>query len=385
MAGLAILNPRRARRRRRKMTAKQRYYFGGGRRRKRGLKRRARGRRPEDVVIVATGNPKRRTKLARRKRRRIARKHRRRSLSARLFGRKRHRVSRRRYRRNPIAGISITNALTSAAIGAAGAYGVNYIYPMLPLPSELQSGWGEVAGKLAGAAAVGFAVGAVAGSSTGAQAMVGAMTFTLANLAIDYFGTSQTGGGMTGAPFGYGGPNMMGRYMGRYMGLAPHFGVRGLGISHRFGVHGPRVKANNGLGAPWRRGRGGQWGGGGGRQKRFADTGFNNRSAQTILRNQGTWVQRRGDNWIRKRQAQWSGSDAWTETIAPSSNWASQLYNVRSGRAENIAAGGRYGMSGGPQVTGRFRIARTGITNPIMTAGHGLGYIGPARTLGRYI
>lgn len=129
MAQLMLINPRR-RRRAKSMT--------NPRRRRRSV----------------SANPKRRTY------RRVKRNPSygmRRANARRYRARSNPRRSRRRARRNPaLRATGVMNDFMQAAIGAAGAIGVNYIYDMLPLPMAMKTGYGGVLGKAGTAVVLGM-------------------------------------------------------------------------------------------------------------------------------------------------------------------------------------------------------------------------------------
>lgn len=147
---MTVMNPRA--RKRRKMTAKQLQYFGPKRK-----------RRAKSKVILVTGNPKRKRRSAAtvaRKRRRVV-----------------HRVKRnpvRRFRRNPIPMIGGMGAtLMPAAIGAAGAVGVDWLLANVPIPQNLKTQTLLPLWRIGGAFAVGYLVSMVAGRKAGATATAG--------------------------------------------------------------------------------------------------------------------------------------------------------------------------------------------------------------------
>lgn len=217
-AELMLINPRRKRRsssrrrrtggRRRKMSALQRAYFGGGRR---ATSHRRRRRRSVAVTTVAA-NPRRRRRHSRRRR------------------------SIMRVRRNPIrlpSARGITAAIMPAAVGAAGAVGVNYAWnylaPMLPAP--LQSGMGKSIAQLAAAIGIGMAAKPLIGSTKAAQVTAGALTVTLYNMIATAISNAQYTA-RTGPGTGY-----WDQWMANYPDILPNYGganpVAGLAARRR--------------------------------------------------------------------------------------------------------------------------------------------------------
>lgn len=72
----------------------------------------------------------------------------------------------------------ITGALVPAAIGGAGAIGLDVALAYIPLPAMLQAGWGRVAVQLVGAFGLGFIASKVAGRHNGQLVAAGALTVT---------------------------------------------------------------------------------------------------------------------------------------------------------------------------------------------------------------
>lgn len=219
MSQLMLVNPRRRKRRsgKRKMSALQASYFGGGRKR-----RRSSGRKRRRAVTVMAANP--------------ARRHRRRSS--------RIRVSRRRFRRNPISlgrGFNLNsflnNTLMPASVGAAGALAsdltLQYANPYLP--AVLQSGIGNSIARILAAVGVGYVASMGLGRMKGEQAMAGAVTVVLYDLAKANIGASLGLQGLGGYNMGWVSPAMqtgvgmngLGMYVGqdnRMSGLGMYVG-----------------------------------------------------------------------------------------------------------------------------------------------------------------
>lgn len=83
-------------------------------------------------------------------------------------------------------GSFVTNSLVPAAVGAAGAVGVDMAWNLLPIPDSLKTGPLAPITRIVGAVAVGMAVGAVMGKKFGREATLGAVTVTLADLGKGY-------------------------------------------------------------------------------------------------------------------------------------------------------------------------------------------------------
>lgn len=196
MPGLAILNPRRATskrrrrrnagrtrggtKRRRKMTAKQLRYFGP-----RKSKKKTAGAKGK--VIIVESNPKGRAMAKRRRR-----KHRK-TRKAKFFSN-----PRRRFRRNPrTPGASfLNNTLVPAAIGAAGAVGVDLLLGNMPMPWQFRRGPMLPLVRIGLALLVGAAVGAVSNREAGEEAAAGGVIVTLYGLGRNFFLARMPGFGM---------------------------------------------------------------------------------------------------------------------------------------------------------------------------------------------
>ena len=89
-----------------------------------------------------------------------------------MFGR-RHRRS-----HNPITSTTreITSMLVPAGIGAVSAVGLDVIMAYLPLPTAIQTGWGNILAKAAGAVGIGVIAGMVTNKRTGLLVGTGALT-----------------------------------------------------------------------------------------------------------------------------------------------------------------------------------------------------------------
>lgn len=193
MAGLVTILGNPKRKKRRKMSALQRKYFGKGRKRKArtGKKRRRKG----EVVIVATSNPRRKS-VARKRRRSGRRKVRRIRARANPIRRRSRRRSRsRRFiraRRNPrmLKGGPVgflTNTMVPAAVGAAGAIGVDLLIGNL---SFIPQNWKQ--GNLLPVTQIGLSLGIgaagsmVLGSEYGEQLAAGGIIVSLYTLAKSF-------------------------------------------------------------------------------------------------------------------------------------------------------------------------------------------------------
>lgn len=140
---------------------------------------------------ILTVNP-----MKKRRRSRSANPHHRRHRARNPFRTKSHRRHGRRMR-NPFDAKGLTAALVPAAIGGAGAVGLDILIAYLPLPATLQSGWGNYATKIAGSFAVGYLGGMALGKDKGHQITAGALTVSLYTilraLAQQSLGTSVKG------------------------------------------------------------------------------------------------------------------------------------------------------------------------------------------------
>ena len=140
---------------------------------------------------ILTVNP-----MAKRRRARSKNPHHRRHRARNPFRTKSHRRHGRRAR-NPFDTKGLMNAVVPAAIGGAGAVGLDILIAYLPLPTSLQSGWGNYATKIAGSFAVGYLGGMALGKEKGHQITAGALTVSLYTilraLAQQSLGTSVKG------------------------------------------------------------------------------------------------------------------------------------------------------------------------------------------------
>lgn len=141
---------------------------------------------------ILTVNP-----MAKSRRRRAKNPHHRRTRARNPFRHKSHRRSARGRSRNPFDAKGLTAALVPAAIGGAGAVGLDILIAYLPLPAALQSGWGNYATKIVGSFAVGYAGGMALGKEKGHLITAGALTVSLYTilraLAQQSLGTSVKG------------------------------------------------------------------------------------------------------------------------------------------------------------------------------------------------
>lgn len=147
MAELMLINPRKRRRAKRKMTAKQRRYFG----------KRPKAKRRRRTAVVAA--PKRRRTYMSNPRRR------------------------KKYRSNPIGGFRpmsfVNQTLMPAAIGGAGALGLDILLGALPLPAMLKTPAMRPIVRIAGAVGIGILAGMVTNKRLGEQVGAGALTVVL--------------------------------------------------------------------------------------------------------------------------------------------------------------------------------------------------------------
>lgn len=132
------------------------------------------------------------------RRRRSKNPHARRHRARNPFRHKRTHARRGRGRmRNPFDAKGLTAAIVPAAIGGAGAVGLDIALAYLPLPAALQTGWGNYATKIAGSFAVGYLGGMALGKEKGHLITAGALTVSLYTilraLAQQSLGTSVKG------------------------------------------------------------------------------------------------------------------------------------------------------------------------------------------------
>lgn len=135
--------------------------------------------------------------MAKRRRRQHSRHHSYRASNPFRHHRK-HRHSRRVS--NPFAlpsSHSIMGDLTPAAIGGAGAVGLDILLAYIPLPATFQTGWGNYLAKIAGSFGLGMIAGAVTDKRKAEMVTVGALTVSLytiiRSLAQQTIGTSVKG------------------------------------------------------------------------------------------------------------------------------------------------------------------------------------------------
>lgn len=256
----------------------------------------------------------------------VARKRKRKSPSAssrkvRRF-RNNPRPKTRRFRRNPIAGMSgLTNSIIPAAVGALGAVGVDYALPYIP--ANLRSPNTLPLWRIAGAFGIGWLVKMVAGPKAGAEATAGGLVVALYSFARQ----TMAAQGMMPGQLAYGGIGQ-GAGLNRYLG--------GMGF----------VKRGPGLGA---------------QQQRARQLGV-----RRLRRLQGLQDQVQA-NIARTRQ---------------NLNGLGPFPNNFPGAHSQLGATS-------PNSVTKFRLLRDGSTmddsRQTMPGHTGLGYIGPARTLGRYL
>lgn len=148
----------------------------------------------------------------------------------RASGRRSHnrlRRTRRHRSHNPFSSRGLVSAVMPAAIGAAGAIGLDVLMAYLPLPATLQTGWMNTLTRAAGAIGLGLVAGKVMGKSIGHEVAAGGLIVVaysaLKATLAPTLGTSIKG--LSGlADFGdyapaYSGQSgaMMGQGMGAYM------------------------------------------------------------------------------------------------------------------------------------------------------------------------
>jgi hypothetical protein len=101
----------------------------------------------------------------------------------------------------------IANALVPAAVGAAGALGVDLLWGYLPIPASFKTGPLAPVARIVGAVGVGMAAGMIGGKKFGREAMVGALTVTVTDLGKGFLKSH------TSLPLSY--------YPGRGLGCPP--------------------------------------------------------------------------------------------------------------------------------------------------------------------
>lgn len=138
-------------------------------------KRRHRRRNPESFAKRARAARKgwraRSHNRVHRRRHRNPESHRERVLAAR-------RGAHHRRHRNPVESTmqEVTSMLVPAGIGAVSAVALDVIVAYLPLPTTIQTGWGNIAIKALGAVGLGVVAGMVAGKKNGLLVGAGALT-----------------------------------------------------------------------------------------------------------------------------------------------------------------------------------------------------------------
>lgn len=187
---IAVMNPRPLKKRVRKLARKKRAKGATmamkrnrlGRFVKRGAKssHRRRRRRRNPVETIGALNPRRR-------RRRSRSRSRRRAVARRSNPRRytvRHVVGRRRRRRNPRFGLpsgrGMLGAVMPAAVGAAGAVGLDVALGYASfLPETFRSGWGRHGIRFAGALGLGWIASKIASKNTADAIRAGALTVVI--------------------------------------------------------------------------------------------------------------------------------------------------------------------------------------------------------------
>lgn len=117
----------------------------------------------------------------------------------------------RRKRGGGIAGLGgIMNALMPAAVGGAGALGVDVLFGYLPIPAQFKTGVFAPIAKIGGALAIGWLASNFTTKRTADQIMVGAITVTVYNLAKGWLQTAMPQIALGEYVTGYGDPAALG-------------------------------------------------------------------------------------------------------------------------------------------------------------------------------
>lgn len=128
--------------------------------------------------------------------------------------------------RGGIGGLStggIMSMVEPVGVGAIAAYGLDMLWPQLPVPDALQEGVPMGLAKIGLAIGAGMVVGMVAGKRYGALVAVGGATVAAYNMVVDL-----AGGGMdTGAATTAGNGGTLQRYIAARRGMSRY--VRGMG------------------------------------------------------------------------------------------------------------------------------------------------------------
>lgn len=115
--------------------------------------------------------------MSKRRRRKNPHSHTRRRVRN-VFRHKRHHRRHARMR-NPFDTKGLMNALVPSAIGGAGAVGLDIALAYIPLPTSLQTGWGNYLTKIAGSFGIGYLGGMALGREKGHLITAGALTVSL--------------------------------------------------------------------------------------------------------------------------------------------------------------------------------------------------------------
>jgi hypothetical protein len=134
------------------------------------------------LPTILTVNPMRRRHKRAESAHRRRRSHTKRASSPRRYRRRiarAHNPRRRLHARrmpNPLSTDGVMSLAVPAGIGAASAVGLDVALAYLPLPTMVQTGWGNILLKMAAAIGLGFGVGHFTSRRTGAAVAGGALT-----------------------------------------------------------------------------------------------------------------------------------------------------------------------------------------------------------------
>ena len=326
-----------AKRKRRHLTAKQARYFGtkaqrAGAKRATRSKRRSTKRRSRGMTVAVVKTNPRSSTMAKRK-------HRGKRRSARRHGHVRH----RRIRRNPITGGFLSTMLPAALTGAGGALAVDYLESVLPIssivPQSMQNNpIMQPIIDIGMSLLVGLGVEAVAGAKAGGEAAAGGIVVALYNFAQANLMPALTGQSAQG-----------------------QMGQQGYGNGY-----------GGGFGQGGSMGTGGNFGGGGG------------------------YGQQQGLNRYLARINRQRMLRGLMPVVAPQAmRWTRGLVRRRGMRGLGVIVPGRRTgiiplQAGQLDATlGALNNRLLGATSPFSWTGRrmfrNMGYIGPARTIGRYL
>jgi hypothetical protein len=231
------------------------------------------------------------------------------------------RVLRRHFRRNPMESDFLSNTLMPAAVGAGGAIATDFLMARLPLPASLQSGAMAPVTRIGVSLLVGMGAAMVSSSKTGGEVAAGGIIVAL----YQFLGQTLAASGVMGAG-GQGGTGAGGT------------GGTGAQNAGWYGTQG-----------------GGTWGGQGGTGQ--GGTGGTGQGGQ-MARYMGFL---RGPRAVRRRRRRL------------------MVGNMRLGRGRPVGVNPMYLKPGLGFRQGHRHMAR------LPRRSRPLGYIGPSRTLGRYM